>query len=230
MECNNIAKKIIVELGETAQASKSIITEFKEAHDNIVTFFDSLLESIYEDVPGLEDFHEYLKSTSFYTDPASYKYHNAFFGGLLDHSLNVYMITKKKLENYGLTQDIPKRTAILVPLLHDVCKIGSYNVGFNWRKNSRGKWENYPGYRFNTDLFPAGHGEKSVFIISEYIKLSKLEMLAIRWHSGAFEEGVLKRFMDASALNEFVPIVHTADFEASIIVESQGLVECLVEL
>lgn len=230
MECSNIAKTIVADLGESSSVPKKTIDEFKAAYEDNVKMFNSLIESLYDEVPGLDSLHDYLKRSSFYEDPASYKYHNAFFGGLLDHSLNVYTVLSDRLSRYGIEESVPRRTIILVPLLHDVCKIGSYLVGYNWRKTPKGKWENYPGYRFHTDQFPAGHGEKSVFIISEYIKLTRLEMLAIRWHGGSFEDSSGYAFQNAAKYNDFVPLTHTADLEASFICESQGTVECLVKV
>lgn len=38
-----------------------------------------------------------------------------------------------------------------------------------------------------TRSFPAGHGEKSVILILQFMKLTKEEILAIRWHMGQYD-------------------------------------------
>ena len=44
------------------------------------------------------------------------------------------------------------------------------------------------------DLFPYGHGEKSVFLIERFMKLHIEEAVAIRWHMGGFDDAdVYKR-------------------------------------
>ena len=47
-----------------------------------------------------------------------------------------------------------------------------------------------PPYMINykyEDALPLGHGEKSLFILQQYVSLSAEEALAIRWHMGAFD-------------------------------------------
>lgn len=40
--------------------------------------------------PGADKLLEWLKSTDFFTAPASTRFHGAYLGGLVKHSLNVY--------------------------------------------------------------------------------------------------------------------------------------------
>lgn len=64
------------------------------------------------------------------------------------------------------------------------------------------------------DSFPMGHGEKSVFLIQRFIKLSEPEALAIRWHMGAYDEAARGGSYSLSAAMERTPLVlalHTAD-------------------
>ena len=53
-------------------------------------------------------------------------------------------------------------------------------------KNAEGKWEEQPFYTIEDTLF-YGHGEASVYILSSYIRLSREEALAIRWHMSGFD-------------------------------------------
>lgn len=177
---------------------------------------------------GMENLIGFLRKSSFFDDPASAKYHNAFKGGLLDHSMNVLKVLEEKEKMYEF--GIPKDSLIICALLHDLCKIGNYEAKPAWRKDKRGRWESYQGYGYTDDIFPVGHGEKSVFIISEFIKLSKVEIMAIRWHGGAYEDTNGYNFNKAVLLNPLIMLLHTADFEAATFLESQGTVEWLIAL
>ena len=79
----------------------------------------ALLKEIKRD--GIENLIEFLERTDFYTAPASTKFHNAFEGGLAEHSLNVYKALKE-LTGEKWSED----TLRIVGLLHDVCKINLY--------------------------------------------------------------------------------------------------------
>lgn len=48
-----------------------------------------------------------------------------------------------------------------------------------------GKWIGYAAYEFD-DKIPLGHGEKSVILLQQFVKLSLEECLMIRWHMGAY--------------------------------------------
>lgn len=70
--------------------------------------------------------------------------------------------------------------------------------------------------------FPVGHGEKSIILMQRFIKLRKREMLAIRWHMSAFEEGVFNGYksMDFNKARDLFPdvqMIQMADYEASFI-------------
>ena len=74
-------------------------------------------------------------------------------------------------------------TVALVSLLHDVCKIGCYKAGTRNVKDENGVWQKVPTYHFD-DPLPYGHGEKSVYILSGFMRLSREEAFAIRFHMG----------------------------------------------
>ena len=138
---------------------------------------------------GAEALLDYLENKSdFFTCPASAKFHGAYAGGLCDHSLNVYHCLKDYLarervqELYGL--EVPDESVAIAALLHDLCKIGCYKAGTrNVKNEATGQWEKVPTF-FYEDPLPYGHGEKSVYIISGFMKLTRQEAMAIRWHMG----------------------------------------------
>ena len=133
---------------------------------------------------GIENLLAFLEKTDFYAAPASTKYHGAYKGGLLEHSMKVYEILKEKIKNEKL--DVKEDTIIISALLHDICKLNFYKVDYRNAKNEKGEWEKVPYYTID-DTIPYGHGEKSVMMISEYIKLTNEEIYAIRWHMGFTE-------------------------------------------
>ncbi|MCD3211798.1 HD domain-containing protein [Clostridium botulinum C/D] len=167
--------------------------------------------------PGIERVIQYLDETDFFVAPASTKYHGNFDGGFAEHSLNVYELFKGKNEKFdlGLSQD----TLIITSILHDICKVNFYKKQPRWRKNDKGRWESYEGYVCEND-FPIGHGEKSVIKLMQFIKLSKEEIIIIRWHMGGFEPK--ENLMDISNSYNLYPAavaLHTSDLESSYILE-----------
>ena len=137
---------------------------------------------------GSDALLDYLEHKSdFFTSPASARFHGSYPGGLCDHSVNVYRCLEAYLERervrelYGL--DYSPETVALVSLLHDVCKIGCYRGGTRNVKGPDGKWQSVPTF-FYEDKLPYGHGEKSVYILSGFLRLTREEAMAIRWHMG----------------------------------------------
>ena len=51
------------------------------------------------------------------------------------------------------------------------------------KDDATGKWEKVPSYQFD-DPLPYGHGEKAVYIANGFIRLTREEAMAIRWHMG----------------------------------------------
>ena len=138
---------------------------------------------------GADKLLEYLLSpkSDFFTAPASTRFHGSYEGGLLEHSLNVYHCLKDyaardRVKNvYGLNAS--EETLALTALLHDICKVNFYSVDYRNAKNAQGVWEKVPYYTID-DKLPYGHGEKSVYIISGYMRLTREEAFAIRYHMG----------------------------------------------
>ena len=138
---------------------------------------------------GADALLDYLEHKSdFFTAPASARFHGAYAGGLCEHSVNVYHCLSAYLERervrelYGL--EYSQESAAVAALLHDLCKIGCYRSGTrNVKNEATGAWEKVPTF-FYEDKLPYGHGEKSVYIISGFLKLTREEAMAIRWHMG----------------------------------------------
>lgn len=174
---------------------------------------------------GSDALLDYLENKSdFFTAPASARYHGSYEGGLCEHSVNVYhclvdyLARERVQELYGL--EYSDETVAIVSLLHDVCKIGCYKRGTRNVKDENGKWNAVPTYTFD-DPLPYGHGEKSVYIVNGFIRLTREEAMAIRWHMG-FSGGEDARTV-GQALQKY-PLsfaLATADMEASYFLENE---------
>ena len=148
-------------------------------HDNII----ELLRSTNRE--GIEDVINFLEKSDYFKAPASTRFHGYFEGGLAEHSYKVYELLKKKVAEHSEVNTTDD-TIIICGLLHDICKCNFYKVDYRNAKNERGEWEKVPYYTVE-DSIPYGHGEKSVMMITEYMKLTNEEKYAIRWHMGFTE-------------------------------------------
>jgi len=167
---------------------------------------------------GIEDLIKHLANSDFYTAPASRFYHSSHKGGLMEHSYNVFTELWKEVKNLDYDYDI--ETVAIVGLFHDLCKIGYYGTEMRNTKEN-GKWVKKPYYTIE-DSLPFGHGEKSVFMIREFIKLNMEEIMAIRWHMCGFEPKEQYNVM-SKAMSEFPLIIltHSADLKATYILEGR---------
>ncbi len=175
---------------------------------------------------GADRLLEYLCSSAsdFFVAPASTRFHGSYAGGLVEHSINVYDCLRDYMERprvnelYGLTAS--DETIAVVSLLHDLCKINCYHEGTRNVKDKDGKWKAVSVYEYD-DPMPYGHGEKSVYIITGFMRLTREEAFAIRYHMG-FSEDESKRNVGKSF--ELYPLgfaLHTADMEATYFLEGK---------
>lgn len=164
---------------------------------------------------GIEDLIDFLEKTDFYKAPSSTRFHGAYEGGLLEHSLSVYKILKEKVKNIPIELEIKDDTLKIIALLHDICKVNFYKVDYRNAKNSFGEWEKVPYYTIE-DTIPYGHGEKSVMMITEYIKLTVEEKYCIRWHMGFSEPKELYTTLgQAFKKYPLALLLHEADLEST---------------
>ena len=195
--------------------------------------FEQLLHSVDRD--GMDNLIEFIRKSDFYTAPASTRYHSCHDGGLLEHSLSVYDCLTNKHDDLvwsKVFENIPNESLIIVALLHDVCKTYFYGTEIKNKKvysdtgtkidsNGRYDWVSSPAYTID-DRIPYGHGEKSVMMIEEYIKLTPMERYAIRWHMGYSEPK--ESYNTLSAAIKKYPLVlaiHEADIESTYLKEKE---------
>lgn len=175
---------------------------------------------------GADKLLEYLLSdkSDFFTAPASTRFHGSYEGGLLEHSLNVYHCLKDYLSReraktvYGMNYS--EETIAVSALLHDICKVNFYKVDYRNAKNDKGVWEKVPYYAID-DRLPYGHGEKSVYIITGFMKLSREEAFAIRYHMGFSTEDDPNQVGRSFEMFPLAFALSTADMEASYFLEGK---------
>lgn len=167
--------------------------------------FIALLKQV--DREGMDNLIDFLNRSDFFEAPASTRFHGCYKGGLLEHSMKVYEILKTKTEDSDSVK--------IIALLHDICKANFYKVDYRNAKNEQGVWEKVPYYTVD-DTIPYGHGEKSVMMLSEFIKLTPEERYAIRWHMGFTEPKELYTTIGQAYKKYPVALlVHEADLEAT---------------
>lgn len=166
---------------------------------------------------------QWLETTDFFTAPASTRFHECYKGGLLEHSLRVYQNLWDLAQHYNLHLFPGMADAIIITaLLHDVCKIGCYKTEMRWRKDDQNRWESYPTYKFEEDFAFGGHGSKSVYLISNFLKLTPDEAVAINCHMGV-ENGKWE-VNEAFRKCPLAFLLHTADMMSTIdyFIEKKG--------
>ncbi len=171
---------------------------------------------------GLEDLLSWLQTTDFFDAPASSKFHSAEAGGLCFHSINVYKrLLALATAEFGENK-VNKESVAIIALFHDVCKCCFYKTEFRNVKEN-GEWVQKPFFAID-DQLPYGHGEKSVYMVNGYLRLTREEALAINWHMGGFDARV--KGGDMSLANAFYKyplamLTHVSDILATYLDEER---------
>lgn len=180
--------------------------------------------------PGADALLEYLCSPTcdFFVAPASTRYHGAYAGGLCEHSINVYECLKDYLKRPRVQElyhlHCSEESLAVVSLLHDVCKINCYKPSFRNVKDENGVWKKVPTFEFD-DPLPYGHGEKSVYIIGGFLRLSREEAFAIRFHMGFSGSEEVRLVGNAFERFPLAFALATADMEATYFLEGKPGIE-----
>ncbi len=173
---------------------------------------------------GSDKLLDFLQKSDFFTAPASTRYHLACEGGLLQHSLNVYdcladILNRPRMkELYGV--EYSDESIAIAGLLHDICKVNFYKTSFRNVKDENGKWVSAPYYTIE-DTLPYGHGEKSVYIVSGFMRLTRDEAFAIRYHMGFSGTEDTNNVGRALEMFPLAYAVCCADMEAAFLMEGK---------
>jgi hypothetical protein len=147
--------------------------------------------------------------------PASAKrdFHNAFPGGLIDHSLRVLGNAVRITKAFGW--DVPKDSLIISTLFHDIGKVGTPTQDF-YVPQTDNYWIEKKGemYTYNNDVTYMSTPDRSVFLMQHFgVKLTEDEALAIKLNDG-FVVNENKPY--CLKISNLVFAVMTADYAATM--------------
>lgn len=201
-------------------------TPDKEYESKAIAFIGALVSTGRK---GIRDLVLWLlEKTDFFTAPASAKYHSSYCGGLLDHSVNVFMRLNDtyftEIERNGKTLSEGERKMVndsiaISALLHDICKADFYKWDSrNVKDPKTGQWKKVPWISYDEKLPFGSHGDKSVFLAERYIRLTMPEAFAIRFHMGEYSTD--KNTSAAFTRYPLAFLLHRADETATYIDEN----------
>ena len=177
---------------------------------------------------GAKELLAWLEKTDFFTAPASTKYHGSIEEGLVMHSLNVYEMfheevfnRAKRYSGVDTLDDAEEEKVAICALLHDLCKVNFYQKAYRNQKDNDGNWHKVAYYTIDNQ-FCYGHGEKSVWLIQRFMKLTTEESVIIRWHMGGFDDSVKGGSYDLNGAWTKYPLgmlLHTADLKANYLMD-----------
>lgn len=166
---------------------------------------------------GIDELLAYLESTDFFSAPASTKFHGSEEGGLCLHSITVGKRLFELANVYDKEKVYSPETLAIASLFHDLCKIECYATEMRNTKNEYGKWVQVPFYKFEEQFSYGGHGDKSVFLIMEHMKLTRDEASAINTHMGFSGLTNIGPVSDVYNKNLLAWMLHVADEAATYI-------------
>ena len=173
---------------------------------------------------NIENVINWLFNSTFTADPASTQYHNCFKGGLLKHSLDVYG-HMHDFQNLIDLFEIPEESIIITALLHDICKVGCYQIDYRNVKDEEGNWKKVPFYKWE-EAEPIGHGAKSVMLINELgVQLTKTERAMIVNHMGWSDTDDSRRVTKLFNNCPQCIILYFADMTSTFVTENPSLVD-----
>lgn len=151
--------------------------------------FVSLCEKTGDRAPAIAAMLEDLEDRLVLCPASSKKdYHNAFPGGLVEHSLRVLNNVVALNKTFGW--NLPKESMIIGALFHDIGKVGLPGKSAEndyYIEQTDPYWRDKRGelYTYNNSIKYLTTADRSVFIMQHYgIKLSVDEWLAVKANDG----------------------------------------------
>lgn len=153
-------------------------------------------------------------------------YHNAFFGGYVDHILRVvdYAIKNyKHWKDIGMdVQGFTMEELIFSALNHDLGKMGFSNNEAEYYLPNDNNWEiekRHKHFKVNTELPYMTLADMSLYLLQEFnIKCTFNEWHCIRVHDGPYEESnkpyYISFMLDSKFKTNLPYIIHYADLMA----------------
>lgn len=161
---------------------------------------------------------KWLCTTDFFRAPAAAKHHCNYYGGLYDHSRNVFQ-QLARFTQLGLCTWTRSSSPLIIGMLHDATKIGAYQT-FQEKNPLTGELEYGYTHKVDQIKFSEIHGMDSVLKIEDYMYLTTEERLCIRFHMGAYETDAWDEYDEAIRAFPNVLWTHQADMIASKLMEN----------
>lgn len=142
---------------------------------------------------GIDKLIKHMEDNGFFTAPCSGQYHLSKEGGLAEHSLNVYLVTKAVANDLEETEMIFNdnfwNSTKIVSLLHDLGKMGQFGKP-NYVPNvlKSGKVSESKPFETNKELLTVPHEIRSIQIATQFIALTEEENFAILYHNGMYSD------------------------------------------
>lgn len=196
--------------------------------------FIAILRRIKRPNANIEGLIEKLETSDFFTSPASTRYHNACYGGLLAHSLNVYNNLEMLVKMKGLEEVIHEESIIICGLLHDLAKMNFYEPSVRNKKvysEDGSKYDELGTFDWVSErawsvrpvehrFIYGSHEETSEFMVRCYIPLKIEESIAIlHHHSGMSNDSTVKNISDFYIRYPIAHLLHLADMLATYLDE-----------
>ena len=154
-----------------------------------------------------------IRYSTFFNEPASTKFHGAYKGGLIDHSLAVYLAAIRTSIYYGIQVSEVNPIACL---FHDICKVGKYKLIKDDKKG-----DDSFKYIYNNEYNGIEHGAESLRRLLNIEGVSELIpepwQIAIAYHMGVFgvSNTEMQNFSTMSERYPEVLLLHHADMIAT---------------
>ena len=153
-----------------------------------------------------------IRYSTFFNEPASTKFHGAYKGGLIDHSLAVYLAAIRTSIHYGIQASEVNPIACL---FHDICKVGKYKLIKDNKSDDGFK------YVYNNEYNGIEHGAESLRRLLNIEGVGELIsepwQIAIAYHMGVFgvSSTEMQNFSTMSERYPEVLLLHHADMIAT---------------
>lgn len=138
-------------------------------------------------------------------------------------------IVKKVVQSRKYACPIPKESVAIVSLLHDVSKANFYMTSSkNVKDDETGKWESVRYYTVRDDsnrLIYGSNSQNSVYILSQFLKLTYDESLSILYSMGcmdAFEDKCIKNVINAYSKSILALLLNEAHMLATFVDEVEN--------
>lgn len=154
--------------------------------DNLENNYNDLFELLTDRKEQVLEFKEFIeKETSWLTSPASTRFHLNIARGLLLHSVGV-TYNALKVKNL-LAPDIANESIVIAALFHDLGKVGY--PGKPYYLPNDNKWEIEKRgitFRINPEVTAMNLATRSLYLISNRVRLTEEEAQAIVAHDGIY--------------------------------------------